>query len=97
MKVHPERQKAKTTTRQYAKKLVHKSIDTTLKLIGFIGLYFYTLLEPLYDPESRNFENKSQGKTTATTPQPTQDLNQEKETASNDNDTGKWANICPGT
>ncbi|MCP3852508.1 MAG: hypothetical protein GY694_20105, partial [Gammaproteobacteria bacterium] len=50
-------------TRKYAKRLVHKSIDTTLKLIGFICLYFYTLLEPLYDPESGKFKNTTRSKT----------------------------------
>ena len=65
MKVHPkQQQKTKPPPRNNAKKLVHKTIDITLKLISFIGLYFYSLLEPFYEPGPSNFKettnNKSQ-------------------------------------
>ena len=48
MKVHPKQQKTLKTARLHAKKLVHKSINVALKLIGLIGLYFYSLLVPFY-------------------------------------------------
>ena len=57
MKAHPKPQKTKTPPSHYSSKLVHKSIDATLKLIGFIGLYFYSLLEPLYGAGTSNFKN----------------------------------------
>jgi len=57
MEVHPkQQQKTKTPPRNNAKKLVHKTIDITLKLVGFIGLYFYSLLEPFYKPGPSDFK-----------------------------------------
>ena len=56
MKVHPKHQKTQKTTRHHAKKLVHKSINITLKLIGSIGLYFYSLLAPFYGTGTSTFK-----------------------------------------
>ena len=56
MIAHPKLQKTKTL-KHHAKKLVHKSIDIALKLIGFIGLYFYSILEPFYESGTSHFKN----------------------------------------
>ena len=56
MKAHPRPQKTKSPS-HLARKLVHKSIDFALKLMGFITLYFYSLLEPLYGSGTSNFKN----------------------------------------
>ena len=60
MIAHPKQQKTKTKTKtlkHQAKKLVHKSIDIALKLISFIGLYFYSILEPFYESGTSHFKN----------------------------------------
>ena len=97
MIAHPKPQKTKTPS-HHARKLVHKSIDIALKLIGFVGLYFYSILEPFYGSGTSHFKN-----TTNNIPPPripgnimAQDSNQEKEIISKDTDTGKWTNIHPG-
>ena len=63
MKAHPRPQKTKTPS-HHARKLVHRSIDIAFKLIGFISLYFYSLLEPFYGSGTSHFKN-----TTSNTPQ----------------------------
>ena len=63
MKAHPKPQKTKTLS-HHARKLVHRPIDIAFKLIGFISLYFYSLLEPFYGVGTSHFKN-----TTRNTPQ----------------------------
>ena len=58
MIAHPKLQKTKTKTLKHrARKSVHKSIDIALKLMGFIGLYFYSILEPFYESGTSHFKN----------------------------------------
>ena len=58
MIAHPKLQKTKTKTLKHrARKSVHKSIDIALKLMGLIGLYFYSILEPFYESGTSHFKN----------------------------------------
>ena len=55
MDPHPKLHKTQTTARTYTNKLVNKSVKLTRALLGFISLYFYSLLAPFYGNGTNSF------------------------------------------